>query len=52
MPGRGALSLLPLKIATACKRDTPEQVGQNVKAANWALNADDLAEVDKLTKVA
>jgi aryl-alcohol dehydrogenase-like predicted oxidoreductase len=31
---------------------TPEQVEQNVKAAEWQLSAEDLAEVDKITKVA
>ena len=30
----------------------PEQVEQNVKAADWALSEDDLAEVDRLTKKA
>jgi aryl-alcohol dehydrogenase-like predicted oxidoreductase len=29
---------------------SPEQVEQNVKAAGWELTADDLAEVDRLTK--
>jgi aryl-alcohol dehydrogenase-like predicted oxidoreductase len=33
-----------------CGATKPEQVEQNVKAAGWALNAEDLAEVDKLTK--
>jgi aryl-alcohol dehydrogenase-like predicted oxidoreductase len=27
----------------------PEQIEANVKAADWALSADDLAEIDKLT---
>ena len=31
---------------------TPEQIEQNVKAAEWALSAEDLAEVDKITGVA
>jgi aryl-alcohol dehydrogenase-like predicted oxidoreductase len=30
----------------------PEQVEQNVKAAGWALSADEMAEVDKITKKA
>jgi aryl-alcohol dehydrogenase-like predicted oxidoreductase len=30
----------------------PEQVEQNVKAAGWALTADDLAEIDRLTGAA
>ena len=29
---------------------TPEQLEQNAKSAGWALDADDLAAVDKLTK--
>ena len=28
---------------------TPEQVEQNVKAATWALSAEDLAEIDRIT---
>lgn len=28
---------------------TPEQVAMNVKAASWALSADELAEIDKIT---
>ena len=31
---------------------TPEQIEQNVKAADWALGAEDLAEIDKITGVA
>jgi aryl-alcohol dehydrogenase-like predicted oxidoreductase len=30
----------------------PEQVEQNVKAAEWTLTVDDLAEIDKITKTA
>jgi aryl-alcohol dehydrogenase-like predicted oxidoreductase len=30
----------------------PEQVEQNVKAVDWALTPDDLAEVDGMTKKA
>ncbi len=30
----------------------PEQVEQNIRAAGWALTADDLTEVDRLTKAA
>ena len=29
---------------------SPEQVSQNVKAGTWKLSADELAEVDKLTR--
>jgi aryl-alcohol dehydrogenase-like predicted oxidoreductase len=28
----------------------PEQIEANVKATGWALNAEDLAEIDKITK--
>jgi aryl-alcohol dehydrogenase-like predicted oxidoreductase len=28
----------------------PEQVEQNVKAIDWTLNAEDVAEIDKITK--
>jgi aryl-alcohol dehydrogenase-like predicted oxidoreductase len=34
-----------------CGATKPEQVEQNVKAADWLLSADDLAEIDKLTQV-
>ena len=27
----------------------PEQVAANVKAADWALSAEDLAEIDKIS---
>jgi aryl-alcohol dehydrogenase-like predicted oxidoreductase len=33
-----------------CGATQPEQVEQNAKAASWTLTADDLSEVDKLTK--
>jgi aryl-alcohol dehydrogenase-like predicted oxidoreductase len=33
-----------------CGATRPEQVEQNVAAAGWALSAEDLAEVDRLTK--
>jgi aryl-alcohol dehydrogenase-like predicted oxidoreductase len=42
----------PLVAGVICGATEPEQIEQNVKAAEWALSADDLAEVDKLTKVA
>jgi aryl-alcohol dehydrogenase-like predicted oxidoreductase len=29
---------------------TPEQVEQNVRAAGWKLSAEDLAEVDRITR--
>jgi aryl-alcohol dehydrogenase-like predicted oxidoreductase len=46
------LAALPLVSSVICGATKPEQVEQNVEAANWALDADDLAEVDKLTKAA
>jgi aryl-alcohol dehydrogenase-like predicted oxidoreductase len=33
-----------------CGATKPEQVEQNIKAADWVLSADDLAEIDKLTQ--
>jgi aryl-alcohol dehydrogenase-like predicted oxidoreductase len=33
-----------------CGATSPEQVEQNVAAAGWMLSADDLAQIDKLTK--
>lgn len=35
-----------------CGATRPEQVRQNVAAASWDLSADELAEVDRLTKAA
>ena len=28
----------------------PEQLDQNVKAGTWAISAEDLAEIDRITK--
>jgi aryl-alcohol dehydrogenase-like predicted oxidoreductase len=42
----------PAVSSVICGATRPEQVEQNVKAASWSLSAEDLAEVDKLTKVA
>jgi aryl-alcohol dehydrogenase-like predicted oxidoreductase len=44
------LASQPVVSSVICGATKPEQVEQNVKAANWALTADDLAEVDRLTK--
>ena len=41
-----ARSVVGSVIAGATK---PEQIDENVKAAGWALSAEDLAEVDRLT---
>ena len=46
------LAAQPVVSSVICGATQPEQVEQNVKAANWALGADDLAEVDKITKAA
>ena len=46
------LAAQPVVSSVICGATRPEQVEQNVKAASWALNADDLAEIDKLTKAA
>jgi aryl-alcohol dehydrogenase-like predicted oxidoreductase len=53
-------SLLELAISWLAARPTvssviagatkPEQVEQNVRAANWKLTAEDLAEIDRLTR--
>jgi aryl-alcohol dehydrogenase-like predicted oxidoreductase len=29
---------------------TPEQVEQNVRAVGWTLSAEDLAEIDRITR--
>ena len=42
----------PVVCSVICGATRPEQVEQNVQAADWALSADDLAEIDKLTGVA
>jgi aryl-alcohol dehydrogenase-like predicted oxidoreductase len=46
------LAALPVVSSVICGATGPEQVEQNVKAANWTLSADDLAEIDRLTKAA
>lgn len=46
------LAVQPVVSSVICGATQPEQVEQNVKAANWVLGADDLAEVDKITKAA
>jgi aryl-alcohol dehydrogenase-like predicted oxidoreductase len=44
------LAAQPAVSSVICGATKPEQVEQNVKAASWTLTADDLAEVDALTK--
>ncbi|MFP5305114.1 MAG: aldo/keto reductase [Gammaproteobacteria bacterium] len=46
------LASRPAVCSLICGATKPEQVEQNAKAAGWALGADELAEIDKLTKVA
>lgn len=46
------LTAQPIVSSVICGATRPEQIEQNVKAANWTLNADDLAEVDKIAKLA
>jgi len=43
------LAAKPVVSSVICGATRPEQVEQNVKAAEWALSADDLAEIDELT---
>jgi aryl-alcohol dehydrogenase-like predicted oxidoreductase len=44
------LAAQPVVSSVICGATKPEQVEQNIKAAGWALSAEDLAEIDKLTK--
>src|SRR3984893_4918166 len=46
------LAAQPNVSSVICGATKPEQVEQNVNAANWALTADDFAEVDKITRSA
>ena len=46
------LAVQPVVSSVICGATRPEQVEQNVEAANWALGAEDLAEVDTITKAA
>jgi aryl-alcohol dehydrogenase-like predicted oxidoreductase len=39
----------PVVASVIAGATTPEQVGQNVPAASWALSAEDLAEIDRIT---
>jgi len=57
--GRGLLELAfswltarPVVCSVIAGATRPEQVEQNVKAADWTLTPEDLAEVDRLTKKA
>jgi aryl-alcohol dehydrogenase-like predicted oxidoreductase len=46
------LAAQPGVSSVICGATKPEQVQQNVKAAGWTLSAEDLTEIDKLTKAA
>jgi aryl-alcohol dehydrogenase-like predicted oxidoreductase len=46
------LAAQPVVSSVICGATRPEQVEQNVEAANWELNTDDLAEIDTLTQAA
>ena len=43
------LASRPLVASVIAGATKPEQVEQNIKAAGWALSADDLAEIDRLS---
>jgi len=45
------LAAQPVVSSVICGATKPEQVEQNVAAAGWALSAEDLAQIDKLTRV-
>ena len=40
----------PAVPSVICGATKPEQVEQNVKAADWVLSAEDLSEIDRITK--
>jgi aryl-alcohol dehydrogenase-like predicted oxidoreductase len=46
------LAAQPVVSSVICGATKPEQVEQNIEAVGWALSAEDLAEIDKLTKAA
>jgi aryl-alcohol dehydrogenase-like predicted oxidoreductase len=46
------LAANPIVSSVICGATKPEQVEQNIKAADWALTTEELGEIDKLTKVA
>lgn len=43
------LAAQPVVSSVIAGATKPEQIAANVKAADWALSADDLAEIDKIT---
>ncbi len=45
------LAANPVVSSVICGATRPEQIDQNIKAADWALSAEDLAEIDRLTKL-
>jgi aryl-alcohol dehydrogenase-like predicted oxidoreductase len=46
----GWLASQPQVSSVIAGSTSPDQVAQNVKAGNWKLSAEELAEVDKLTR--
>jgi aryl-alcohol dehydrogenase-like predicted oxidoreductase len=40
----------PIVASVIAGASTPEQVEQNVRAVGWSLSADDLAEIDRITR--
>ncbi|SEQ43382.1 Predicted oxidoreductase [Solimonas aquatica] len=44
------LATRPTVASVICGATLPEQVAQNVKAAGWQLSAEELAEVDRISK--
>ena len=46
----GWLASQPQVSSVIAGATSPDQVTQNVKAGNWKLSAEELAEVDKLTR--
>jgi aryl-alcohol dehydrogenase-like predicted oxidoreductase len=43
------LAAQPVVSSVIAGATKPEQIAANVKAADWALTADDLAEIDRIT---
>ena len=43
------LAVKPEVVSVIAGATTPEQITENVTAADWALNADELAEIDRLS---
>ena len=46
------LAAQPVVSSVIAGATKPEQIAANVKAADWALTAEDLAEIDRITGAA